>query len=315
MGTPDFAVPALETLVNSRHTVSCVVTQPDRPRGRKGTPAFSPVKECALRHGIPVFQPEKIRHEENIPEIRKYHPDAIVVAAFGQILSKEILDIPKYGCFNIHASLLPRWRGAAPIQWAIINGDKKTGITIMQMNEGLDTGDILAVKETEISDDETGGSLFDRLSEMGGPLMLEVLDQAEEGKLDPKPQGEPDTPYAKMLRKDMGEIDFSEKTEFILRKMRGLSPWPGSFTFIDGKRLSIFDAEKVTPDESESGLIQNAGAFSPGEVMRADGELIVKTGDLALRINELQLSGKKRMDTEDFLRGYRIQEGTRLGKK
>ena len=296
MGTPDIAVVILERLIKEPYEIVLAVTQPDRPKGRGHEMAFSPVKETALKHGIPVFQPEKLRNSEAVADIEKAKPDMIVVAAFGQILPKSVLSLPKYGCINVHASLLPAYRGAAPIQWAILDGQKETGVTIMYMNEGLDTGDILLQKAIPIADDETGGSLHDRLAELGAEALMEALPKILDGSLKPVPQGEMTTPYAKQLTKEIGKLDFTQPAESLERYVRGLNPWPGTFTFLNGKLLKIWKAD-VTE------LPQDAG--EPGSITDINAETFTfVTADGGLRILELQPEGKRRMKTAEFLRGY-----------
>ena len=304
MGTPDFAVGTLCRILERGHEVVGVVTQPDKPAGRGKQMRFSPVKEEALKHGIPVFQPKKVREPEVIRTLAELRPDIGVVIAFGQILPKALLDMPRLGCLNVHASILPAYRGAAPIQWAILRGEEKTGVTIMQMNEGLDTGDILAVRETPISADETGGSLHDRLSVMGADLLAEVLDLAEAGQLKPVKQGETTTPYASMLNKEMGRIVWDDPALVIERQIRGLSPWPSAYAYLNGKTFKIWKAEVV--DLPESGELE--AAKSGTVVRRTDRELIVKTGDGCISLLEVQLEGKKRMKIDDFLRGCKETE-------
>lgn len=300
MGTPDFAVPALQSLVESEHDVIGVVTQPDRPRGRSGKPQFSPVKEAALKAEIPVYQPEKVRDEAFVHILRGLHPDVIIVVAFGQILPQQILELPQYGCINVHASLLPKLRGAAPIQWSVINGDEESGVTIMQMDEGLDTGDILLVERYRLAPKETGGSLFDRLSHLGGPLVLEALKCAEAGTLKPVPQEHEKHTYARMLSKSLGNLDFERPAVELERLIRGLNPWPSAYTRWDGKLLKIWEADVAEGDVQEK----------PGTVIAADKDgIMVQTGDGALRITSLQLEGKKRMDVESFLRGCKMKKG------
>ncbi|MDO5349607.1 MAG: methionyl-tRNA formyltransferase [Lachnospiraceae bacterium] len=301
MGTPDFSVPALEALVSGGHQVIAVVTQPDKPKGRGKAVLMTPVKEKALELGIPVYQPVKVREESFITMLEEMKPDAIVVVAFGQILSKRILDIPKYGCINIHASLLPKYRGAAPIQWTVINGETETGITTMVMDTGIDTGDMLEKVIIPVDPDETGGSLHDKLSVAGGRLILSTLQKAEEGTLVRTPQTEEGTCYAKMLTKSLGDIDWSQSAEQIERLIRGLNPWPSAYTSLNGKTLKIWQAQ-VLADEYEG---------APGQVVKAvKGDLLVKTGKGILSITSLQLEGKKRMDTDAFLRGYPVEAGT-----
>lgn len=296
MGTPDIAAVILERLIEEPYEIVLAVTQPDRPKGRGHEMAFSPVKESALKHGIPVFQPEKLRNPEAVAEIEKAKPDMIVVAAFGQILPKSVLSLPKYGCINVHASLLPAYRGAAPIQWAILDGQKETGVTIMYMNEGLDTGDILLQKAIPIADDETGGSLHDRLAELGAEALTEALPKILDGSLKPVPQGEMTTPYAKQLTKEIGKLDFTQPAELLERYVRGLNPWPGTYTFLNGKLLKIWKADvtELPKDAGESGSITDINAET----------FTFVTADGGLRILELQPEGKRRMKTAEFLRGY-----------
>ncbi len=319
MGTPDFAVPALKALAESaKHEVSLVVTQPDRPRGRSGKPAPSDVKLCAEQYGIPVFQPEKVREEAAVERLRRENADIFVVAAFGQLLPKTILEMPRFGCINIHGSLLPAYRGAAPVQWAVLDGQKEAGDTIMQMNEGLDTGDILMQESIPLSADETAGSLYDKLSSMGGPLLLKALDAIEAGAVTPVPQGDSGTHYAKMLRKEMGNIDWTKSAEEIGRLVRGLNPWPSAYTHWNGKMLKIWMAEPVTQEElSALGCDEKNGMdlkeAQPGTVMIVTKDtLMVQTGDGLLALTELQMEGKKRMPVQAFLMGCRLQTGEKL---
>lgn len=311
MGTPDFAVSTLKSLIDSRHEVIAVVTQPDKPKGRGGKMQYTPVKEAALEAGIEVYQPQKAKDEEFVKFIRKLAPDVMVVVAYGQILTKEMLDIPKYGCINVHASLLPKLRGAAPIQWSVIDGDEESGVTIQQMDEGIDTGDILLVKKYKLDKKETGGSLFERLASFGGPMILEVLDMAEEGRLNPVKQGE-DSTYAKMLSKATGKIDFSKDAVSIERLIRGLNPWPSAFAFIHGKMLKIWEADVLSEEEvAAAGMSDDAA--EPGTITAiGKNEIVVKTGKDYLVITSLQLEGKKRMDTGAFLRGYKLEAGEKL---
>lgn len=306
MGTPDFAVETLRALVQSKHEVIGVVTQPDKPKGRSGKMQYSPVKEAALEYGILVYQPQRVRDEAFLFELRQICPDVIVVVAFGQILSKEILDTPKYGCLNVHASLLPKLRGAAPIQWSVIQGDKESGVTIQQMDEGLDTGDILLAEKYTLAEKETGGSLFEKLAELGGPMILKVLDAVEEGSLKPVPQNDAEHTYAKMLTKETGKIDFSKSAAEIERLVRGLNPWPSAYCYLEDKMLKIWEADVLTEtantDNMETGAVTEVGK----------SYFTVKTGDGLLKVLSVQLEGKKRMETGAFLRGYALQEGTVL---
>lgn len=309
MGTPDFAVPTLETLIQSDHEMVGVVTQPDRPRGRSGKLQFSPVKETAVAAGIPVFQPERVKDGSFLPTLQELAPDAIIVVAFGQILPKDVLELPKYGCINVHASLLPKLRGAAPIQWSVIDGDTQSGVTIMQMDEGLDTGDILLTKTYTIEKKETGGSLFEKLAGFGGSMVLEVLEQAEQGMLHPVPQGKEYT-YAKMLSKETGRLDFTKSAVELERLIRGLNPWPSAFTMLEDKMLKLWEADVVSSAEQEK---QGVSKGQPGEVVFTDKKnLWLQTGDGCLAVRSLQLAGKKRMETDAFLRGISIEKGTVL---
>ena len=303
MGTPEFSVPTLETLIASEHEVVAVVTQPDKPKGRGKAVLYTPVKEKALEYNIPVYQPVKVKSEEFVEVLRELNPDVIVVVAFGQILSKEILDLPKYGCMNVHASLLPKLRGAAPIQWAVIDGEEKSGVTIMQMDIGLDTGDMLLKEEIVLDEKETGGSLHDKLTGMGGPLILEALKQAKDGTLVREKQNDAQSNYAKMLNKSLGKIDFSKSAKEIERLIRGLNPWPSAYTSLNGKTLKIWEA----------GILEKEFDGEVGEIVEVTKDaFVVKTGEHALLIYELQLEGKKRMDTGAFLRGYEVTVGTKL---
>ncbi len=308
MGTPDFAVGTLKALLQSRHQVVAVVTQPDKPKGRGKAMQFTPVKEVAVRAEIPVLQPKRVREPEVVEEIRQFHPDVIVVVAFGQLIPKAILDMPQYGCVNVHASLLPKYRGAAPIQWAVIDGEEKSGVTTMQMDEGLDTGDMLLTEEVVLDPQETGGSLFDKLSEVGAGLLLKTLDELEAGNVHPQKQpSESTTAYAAMLTKKMGEIDWTQSAVQIERLVRGLNPWPSAYTHLGQKTLKIWRAA-VHPS-----MVQTK---EPGTVILMDKKHFgVQTGDGMLEILELQLEGKKRMDADAFLRGYQVEDGIKLGER
>lgn len=303
MGTPDFAVGPLEAMVEAGYEITAVVTQPDKPKGRSDKLIPSPVKECALRYGIPVLTPKKIKASEAVEELKKYEADLFVVAAFGQILSEEILTMPRLGCINIHASLLPKYRGAAPIQWSIIDGEKETGITIMQMDKGLDTGDILFQKVVPILDTDTGESLFDKLAEVGARFLVEVLPDIEAGNIHPIKQDEEKSTYAKMLSKAIGEIDWSKAADTIEHLVRGLNSWPSAYTRLNGKQLKLWQSHVVLGIDKE-----------PGTVCEVTKDaIIVATGKDGLAITELQLEGKKRMTTRDFLAGRAVETGTKLG--
>lgn len=308
MGTPDFSVGTLEALVEAGHEVVLAVTQPDKPRGRGKEMQFTPVKECALKYNIPVFQPRRVREAECIEELRKYNADIMVVVAFGQILPKEILEMTPYGCVNVHASLLPKYRGAAPIQWSIIDGEEVTGVTTMQMNEGLDTGDMLLKVEIPIEEKETGGSLHDKLAEAGAKLCVKTLEALQNKTVTPVPQGETTTAYAKMLEKQLGNIDWTKSAVEIERLIRGLTPWPSAYTNWNGKVMKIWDA-KVVESENDTNEAQ------PGAIVKVEKDTFdVQTGDGLLKVRELQIPGKKRMDAGAFLRGYQIKEGEILEK-
>lgn len=304
MGTPDISVSILDAIVNSRHKVTAVVTREDKPKGRGKEMTYPPVKEYALAHNIPIMQPGKIKTPEAIEELKSYEADIFVVAAYGQILSKEILDIPRLGCINVHTSLLPKFRGSAPIQWAIIEGESETGVTIMQMDEGMDTGDILFTETVAIDKDETGGSLFDKLAACGAGLIVKSLDAIEAGDFTPVKQDEELATYAKMLNKKLGYIRFVRTAEEIERLIRGLDPWPSTYTIYKGKTLKLWKAEVIN---------ENSNA-APGTIVKADTEAIyVNTSRGILKITELQLEGKKRMKTKDFLLGYHMEVGEVLG--
>lgn len=318
MGTPDFSVPVLESLIASRHQVAAVVTQPDKPKGRGREIAMSPVKETALRHDIPVYQPVRARDAAFIREMQDLKPEVMVVIAFGQILSKELLEVPVYGCINIHASLLPKYRGAAPIQWAVINGDKETGITTMLMDEGMDTGDMLEKRVIALGEKETGGSLFERLSLLGGELILSTLEKLENKTLQRTPQNHDEATYVKKIPKSMGEIDWTKDAAAIERLIRGLNPWPSAYTWLNGKMLKLWEADVLwdeCPAEKESsGETLLSGEKEGCGVIRSasDSGLQVQTGRGILNITSLQLEGKRRMDTAAFLRGFSVSAGTRL---
>lgn len=298
MGTPDFSVPTLQCLIESKHEIVAVVTQPDKPRGRGREIQMTPVKELALSHHLPVYQPQRAKNPEFISEMQALKPDVMVVIAFGQLLSAELLSVPVYGCINIHASLLPKYRGASPIQWAVINGDKESGITTMMMEEGMDTGDILETMKVTLDEKETGGSLFERLSVLGGDLILSTLKRLEEGTLTRTPQVHEQATYVKKISKTFGNIDWSLPAPAIERLIRGLNPWPSAYTHLNGKLLKIWEADVLT------GKLSGAA----GQILKAFGdELWVQTGNGILNIKSLQLEGKKRMDTAAFLRGYPIE--------
>ena len=305
MGTPDFAVPTLQKMIDMGIEVTAVVTQPDKAKGRGKKVIYSPVKECALAHDLPVYQPVRIKKDpEFIQTLRDMQPDVIVVVAFGQILPKEILDIPRLGCVNVHASLLPKFRGAAPIQWSIIDGEEVTGVTTMLMDVGLDTGDMLLKAEIPMDPKETGGSLHDKLAAVGGELLEKTLIGLEAGTIVPEKQDDSQAgEYARMLDKELGHIDFNQPAVVIERLIRGLNPWPSAYTYIDGKTLKIWEAEV---------LDRNYGC-EYGEVAEVTRNcLIIQTSVGALSVKSVQLQGKKRMDIAAFLNGYTIEKGTRF---
>ena len=320
MGTPDFSVPALKALVEAGHQVIAVVTQPDKPKGRGKEVQMTPVKIQAMEYGIPVYQPAKVREASFVEVLKGLEADVYVVIAFGQILPKAVLELPKYGCINIHASLLPKYRGAAPIQWCVIDGEKETGITTMMMDVGLDTGDMLEKAVIPIEEKETGGSLHDKLSMAGGDLILSTLKKLEEGTLVRTPQTDEGTCYAKMLTKSLGDIDWNQGAVSIERLIRGLNPWPSAYTMWNGKTIKIWAADVIAGREaadflSESGVPAETGT-APGTVVCSDKRgLVVCTGGGLLSIRELQMEGKKRMDTPAFLRGYPIPAGDVFVKK
>ena len=306
MGTPGFAVGTLKALLEAGHDVAAVVTQPDKPKGRGKELLMTPVKAEAVKHDIPVFQPERVRkNEEFLEELKKLAPDVIVVVAFGQLLPVSVLTLPKYGCVNVHASLLPMYRGAAPLQWVIINGEKVSGVTTMQMDKGLDTGDMLLKEEVAIEPKETYETYHDKLSVVGAQLLIKTLDGLEAGTITPVKQ-EGDTCYASMIDKSLGNLDFTRPAVELERLMRGLDPAPAAYSFLDGKLLKLFGADVVDSDKEYSAqecvIITNI----------TKNTFDITTGAGVLRVNEVQLEGKKRMDAASFLRGCRLTEGTAL---
>ncbi len=290
MGTPEFAVPALQQLI-AHHAVIGVVTQPDRPAGRSRQLQQSPIKQLALQHAIPVFQPEKIRRAEAVEELRQWSPDVYIVAAFGQILPQAVLDIPPHGSLNIHASLLPRWRGAAPIQAAIRAGDAESGITIMKMDAGLDTGPMLTQRAIPLAPDETGQSLHDKLAQIGGELLIETLPGYLDGRIQPQAQDEALVTYAPQIKKEEGHINWQQPAEAIERLVRAFTPWPGTYTFWDGQMLKILSG--TTSD----------GHAAPGQVIQQHGQTAIGTGSGLFHPTRLQLAGRGALSIEDFIRG------------
>ena len=302
MGTPEFAVPSLSALIGAGHEIAAVVTQPDRPSGRGKVLTPPPVKTAASAAGIPVLQPAKIRTEEFFAELSSYSPDLICVTAYGRILPKSILDLPRDGCVNAHASLLPKYRGAAPINWAIVRGESVTGVTTMLMDEGMDTGDMLLRREVVIEDDDTGETLSRKLAAVGGELLVETLALLEEGGLSPEKQDESLATYAPIIKKEDGLVDWSLPARDIRNLVRGMLPWPGAYTSLGGKMLKIFRAAALE------------GGGKPGEVLKSGGGILrVATGEGALDVLELQIEGGKRLEAAAFLAGRKIPEGTILG--
>ncbi|MBQ7580157.1 MAG: methionyl-tRNA formyltransferase [Clostridia bacterium] len=303
MGTPSFAVPCLEALIENDFDVVGVFTQPDKPVGRKRIITPPEVKLKAIENDIDVYQPEKLRDERVFETIKSLDPELIVVVAYGKILPKQILEFPKYGCINIHGSLLPKLRGAAPIQWSVINGDKFAGVTAMRMDEGLDTGDMILQKKVEIDPDETAGELYDRLSFVGAQALIETIELLEKGEAEYEKQVDALSTYAPLLDKEMSVIDWNDNALSIYNKIRGLSPWPIAHTFYDGKKLKIYKARIV---EGSSG--------KPGEALESKKRLIVACGEGAIEILNLQLEGKKAMDASVFLAGNKILPNTVFGE-
>lgn len=307
MGTPDFAVPCLKALIDSGENVTAVFTQPDKPKGRGYKLAPPPIKETALAHNIPVYQPLSLKKGEDgekvLQVIKELEPDLIIVVAYGKILPKEILDAPKYYCINVHASLLPKYRGAGPIQWSVLNGEKETGVTTMLMSEGLDTGDMLLSKSVEIGENETASELHDRLAKLGAEVLLDTVASVKSGSLTPIPQDDSQSCYAPMLTKDMRPIDFKKSAQEVHNHIRGLSAFPCATTAIDGKQLKIYRSEIVKGMHTKvvAGTVVNVNDFT---VACGDGNCV--------RFTEIQAEGGKRMSTADYLRGRAIKEGTIL---
>lgn len=300
MGTPEFAVPCLQRLIDDGHNVKGVFSQPDKPKGRGHKMQFPPVKECAVNAGIPVYQPLKMRDGEAMAILEELKPELIIVVAYGKILPKEILDYPKYGCINMHASILPRYRGAAPIQWSVLNGEKFSGVTAMQMDVGLDTGDMLLTKTVEIGNNETAGELHDKLSVLGADVMAETIDLLLKGSLNPQKQDDELSNYAPMLSKELCPVDWNESARKVHNKVRGLSPWPVATTRCGERNFKIHKT-----------VISDARGGKPGEVIEAGKRLVVSCGDsTAVEIVVLQTEGKKAMNASDFLRGNPIEVGT-----
>lgn len=312
MGTPEIAAVILESLIDGGREIAAVVTQPDKPKGRGYEMSFSKVKQTALAHGLTVYQPTKVKDEEFLALMEQIAPDLIVVAAFGQILPKRLLDLPKYGCINVHASLLPKYRGAAPIQYAILNGESETGVTIQYMAEGLDTGDILTKEIVPIAAEETGGSLYDKLAVVGAKVLDTALNQIAAGSASRTPQNEAGANYVGTIKKEMGRLDFSCTAKELERKVRAFDPWPGTYANLNGKMLKFWRCEEITfsPEEIREA---KENAWGCGSILRVEKDsFAVLTKEGGLRVKELQMEGKRRMRAEEFLRGYPLKKGVFL---
>ena len=302
MGTPDFAVPTLEALIE-KHEVLAVVTQPDKPKGRGKKMVFPVIKEKALEHNITVYQPQKVKTPEFVEILKEYHPDIMVVVAFGQILSEEILNIPKYGCINVHGSILPQYRGAAPIQWSIINGEEFGGVTTMYMAKGLDSGDMILKAKEKIKPDDTYGSLYDRLSVIGADLLIKTLDLIENGEVKRIPQNDDEATFAPMIKPELEHIDWNGKNTDIVNLIKGLNPQPVAYTMLNDEKLKIWFAETIDGDyNGEPGTIV--------DVRKRD--FVVMTAEGAVAVKEVQAQGGKRMSADAYMRGHAIEKGTIL---
>jgi methionyl-tRNA formyltransferase len=304
LGTPMFAVPTLEQIVAAGHHVSAVFTQPDRPKGRGGQVAASPVKESALRLGLPVYQPERIRRPEPVGQLKQLNPDAMVVVGYGQIIPQSIIDIPRHGIINVHGSLLPKYRGAAPIQWAIANGETRTGVTTMRIDAGLDTGGMLLKWETNIGPEENALELAGRMAHAGASLLVETLGGIEAGTIQPEPQDDSQATLAPILKKEHGVIDWTWPAKKIVDRSRGFLPWPGAYSFFRGQILNVW----------KSRVVEESVASIPGTLLPEKKRLLVGCGNnTALELVEIQIEGRKRMPAEAFLNGQRLQENETLG--
>lgn len=316
MGTPDLSDIVLKALMEAGHEIVCAVTQPDKPKGRKGELTPPPVKVTAEANGIPVLQPKSAKTAEFFEELKAFAPEVICVAAYGKILPKAVLELAPYGCINVHTSLLPKYRGAAPIQWAVLNGEEKTGVTIMKMDEGIDTGDIIMVKEITLAKDETAGTLFDKLAQEGGKLLVKALEALKNGTAEFTPQNHEEATYVGIIDKSFGHMDFTEEPEIIERKIRGLDPWPSAFCTLLGKVLKlwkghILSAEDIDRLNSENGI--QAESAPCGLILKASGkDFFIKAGHGVLAVDELQIEGKRRMTSEEYLRGAKIPQNTVL---
>lgn len=314
MGTPDFAVPSLKALLKAGHQVAGVVTQPDRPKGRGQKLAPPPVKAAALEAGLQIFQPEKIKTPEFVAILQKMAPELIVVAAFGQLLSEEILHLPEHGCINVHASLLPKYRGAAPIHWSVINGEPETGVTIMQMERGLDSGDMIVSAGIPILPDDTTGTIHDKLAVMGAQLLVKAVTEIVSGTAERVPQNHQQSTYAPLLTKETEKLDWTKSSMDIYNLIRGLNPWPGAYTMIGDKVLKVWAGRACTID-CIPGPIPELTGYPPGQILGniPDVGFAVATGNGCLALTEVQLQGSKRMKAEDFMRGHHLEKGTLLG--
>lgn len=302
MGTPDFAVPSLKRLLDDGHTIAGVFTQPDKPKGRGYKLTPPPVKELALQYQLPVFQPEKMKDGKALAILKELAPELIVVVAYGRLLPKDILELPKYGCVNVHGSLLPKYRGAAPIQWSVLNGDEVSGVTTMYMAEGMDTGDIILSRSTPIGCDETSGELFDRLAILGAQALSTTVEQIAKGEAPRTPQDDAQSCHAPMLSKDLAKIDFTKSAKEVHNLVRGMNPWPTAHTSMDGKRLKVY---RSRPVDNRSG--------APGTVLDPQ-RLVVACGSGAIELLEIQAEGSRKMPAADYLRGHPITAGVTLGE-
>ena len=304
MGTPEFAVPCLQKIIDEGHEVVAVVTQPDKPKGRGKKLAMPPVKELALKYDIPVYQPLKAREESFVDTLKEMNPELIVVVAFGQILPKSILDIPKYGCVNVHASLLPRYRGAAPLNWVIINGEEKTGVTTMYMDEGLDTGDMILKSEIPLDDEITAGELHDKMMIDGAKVLKETIDLIEKGEAPREKQSNEDTCYSPIMNKSLGNIDWNKSAIDIHNLVRGINPWPSAYTTYEGQTMKIWKTKVIDKNSDKD----------PGTIISVDKEGInVSTSEGILQIKEIQMAGKKRMEVPEYIKGNNINTDIILG--
>ena len=320
MGTPDFSVPCLQALIDDGHDVCAVFTQPDKPKGRHGVLTPPPVKELALKYDIPVYQPKTLKTDEAKELFKSLNADLAIVVAYGKILPGEFIHAPKYGCINMHASLLPKLRGAAPIQWSIITGEKRTGVTSMQMDEGLDTGDMIDKVEVAITPEDTGATLHDKLAEAGAALILETLTKLENHTATRTKQDDAQSCYASMLSKEMGRMDFAKSAEELERLIRGLNPWPCAYTEIDGKNVKIYKAKVIAMDDAyktqAQGKVEQTLTFAPGEIVEvAKKYFVIACGTDALQIQNLQPEGKKPMDTVAYLNGNPLKAGMTVNWK